>query len=1268
MAGRESYIFNVDAETRNAEQKLENIYKKMNDIDKISAKGKGNFDTVSQKDMTQSMEGIRAVTMEYQSLKREIEEVYQKLEKQSMVRAPKNSSDEYKRQVGERRQASAEEAKSVQKDLKQMEQQYQRILDIHRETADFQQTPTKSHSHAFNSNDLNNYREAVMAMAKDTDPAIERVEKLKHEMRELKKLDSRTTSDARRTQASGYMSFQQSKSFEADMQVGIVDNEEKRKGNLEQLGSLSEERRKRFDEVKEIEKSPGASDEEIHRKVALQEEIAQHDKEMKLRQEWNKALERSIQDSEKKLSDVQAVDPAVKPERGTTRGMMYERAPSVGLALTGAVAATFGALYSKGGSAKSGVQDDVISLAQRTDQDNSNYQVRKGAEEMGLADRLGFSAQEMLAFEEIYLSTSGLKGGSQEDRMEDLMTAAQSQAEFSRTTGVSSDTTRDFFGDMFQTGAVSGNQVKDIQDGFIGAIEQSGMAGREEEQLTALQGLVAQNAQGRQISSDDIRHLMGIQQVFASSENRSLQGEQGGQLLSGLDAGIKGAANDPQLRMMMGQGSDPRYQGVEGLGLLTERLEEGLSNQENLDRMIDIATGTGENETEQAVVFQKIAQQMGAEATMEQSREIIRMGKGGDLDAEAVERLLESNEEIGKNIGEEKRKSYDDMKESTQNQSDSVTEQKSSGLHDLGDIFRKTNESLGILPVSVYALTAAVASLAVAVAATAASFGIGQLIRGATAGRLFGRGRKAKTPPTRTGADGKSAPKTPILGPDGKPLPRSTTSQSKQTPKTGGWFSRMGDKFKGDKGEPKAGGGFFSKIFGDKGGGTPGGDNPLGKSGKFGKGLLGKALLPLGIGLGVAEVASAEKGKKVETAGEVAGGVGGWMAGAGVGAAAGTAIFPGIGTAIGALIGGISGSSIGSYVGKGIGKVVSNVGEWFGGSKASAAELDLENDPDVLAYQASTDKAKDNMGVPTTAKASASDPDSVTGNKIEGQVERETATQRHETENIRAENIAGELENLTLYEKLLSRATEILAIARQQNGIFGSAGNGGSEGGSGSLGYVEGGGFTSGDLTKHDLVQTDATLTAEDLDAWINSKASSGSVMRGMGEAFMKAGQESGMDPRYLVAHAAHETGWGSSNIAKEKGNMYGIGAFDASPYASAYGYDNTEAGIIEGAKWIKENYYDKGQTDLNSMRHNGGKHEYATDPQWDTKIGNIMQGAPAGSGTAKVESTVNVTVKANEDVVKAVNNSSDLAKAGKKIEQTIYASMNYHAQERVRA
>ena len=148
--------------------------------------------------------------------------------------------------------------------------------------------------------------------------------------------------------------------------------------------------------------------------------------------------------------------------------------------------------------------------------------------------------------------------------------------------------------------------------------------------------------------------------------------------------------------------------------------------------------------------------------------------------------------------------------------------------------------------------------------------------------------------------------------------------------------------------------------------------------------------------------------------------------------------------------------------------------------------------------------------------------------------------------------------------------------------------------------------------------------TEKELNDWIKSKNAS-SPFNGNAKIFIEAAKQSGLDPRYIIAHAALESGWGTSKIAKDKNNYFGIGAFDSSPYASAYKFGSgLAAGIIGGANWIAKNYYNGkyGQKTLRKMRWNNGVHQYATDTGWDTKIAQIMCGAPGGSGNSENTST----------------------------------------------
>jgi beta-N-acetylglucosaminidase len=144
-------------------------------------------------------------------------------------------------------------------------------------------------------------------------------------------------------------------------------------------------------------------------------------------------------------------------------------------------------------------------------------------------------------------------------------------------------------------------------------------------------------------------------------------------------------------------------------------------------------------------------------------------------------------------------------------------------------------------------------------------------------------------------------------------------------------------------------------------------------------------------------------------------------------------------------------------------------------------------------------------------------------------------------------------------------------------------------------------------------IRGSTSLTAAQINAYIDSKASQNSSLRGRGQDFIDAQNESGLNAEYLLSHAIEETGWGTSNIQKDKNNFFGIGAFDNSAYESAYSFDSVKAGIVGGAKWIAEHYANKGQNTLNLMRNNGGKHQYATNPLWDDNIATLWSNLPVG-------------------------------------------------------
>ncbi|MDU7432653.1 MAG: phage tail spike protein [Anaerococcus vaginalis] len=184
--------------------------------------------------------------------------------------------------------------------------------------------------------------------------------------------------------------------------------------------------------------------------------------------------------------------------------------------------------------------------------------------------------------------------------------------------------------------------------------------------------------------------------------------------------------------------------------------------------------------------------------------------------------------------------------------------------------------------------------------------------------------------------------------------------------------------------------------------------------------------------------------------------------------------------------------------------------------------------------------------------------------------------------------------------------------------------------------------WTNSNIIYHDLGFNLGGLSAGQLNNWIRA-TSPGSPFNGQGNVFMEAQKQSGLDARYILAHAALESAWGKSSIAKKYNNYFGIGAFDNDPNnAKNFSNSGLASGIINGAKWIAKNYYNSSykQTTLYKMRNNNGVHQYATDPNWHNKIANIMKGSerytsPSGPSSTKI---ITQTVTESKEVDKDTN------------------------------
>ncbi len=110
-----------------------------------------------------------------------------------------------------------------------------------------------------------------------------------------------------------------------------------------------------------------------------------------------------------------------------------------------------------------------------------------------------------------------------------------------------------------------------------------------------------------------------------------------------------------------------------------------------------------------------------------------------------------------------------------------------------------------------------------------------------------------------------------------------------------------------------------------------------------------------------------------------------------------------------------------------------------------------------------------------------------------------------------------------------------------------------------------------------------------------------------LGEAFMAAQEDWGVNALYLMAHAALESAWGTSEIAADKKNLFGYKAYDSNPYYHAGTFRSMEESINYVTAYIRRSYLDENGSFARGATLEGMNNYYATDSMWKVKIARIM-------------------------------------------------------------
>lgn len=131
-----------------------------------------------------------------------------------------------------------------------------------------------------------------------------------------------------------------------------------------------------------------------------------------------------------------------------------------------------------------------------------------------------------------------------------------------------------------------------------------------------------------------------------------------------------------------------------------------------------------------------------------------------------------------------------------------------------------------------------------------------------------------------------------------------------------------------------------------------------------------------------------------------------------------------------------------------------------------------------------------------------------------------------------------------------------------------------------------------------DNVTQSSGATAEYLDLAIQ-----GTGLDGLGEAYVGAEKDYGINAIFLLSITVLESGWGESRLAVEKNNVSGFRAYDSDPYNSATIFTTKEQSIRRTAEVLSKEYVALGRNTIVDI----GK-KYARDKRWASKVHSVSQ------------------------------------------------------------
>ena len=144
-------------------------------------------------------------------------------------------------------------------------------------------------------------------------------------------------------------------------------------------------------------------------------------------------------------------------------------------------------------------------------------------------------------------------------------------------------------------------------------------------------------------------------------------------------------------------------------------------------------------------------------------------------------------------------------------------------------------------------------------------------------------------------------------------------------------------------------------------------------------------------------------------------------------------------------------------------------------------------------------------------------------------------------------------------------------------------------------------------------------LTLEQFKKILSDSKDTNKIFQSNAEYFYYIEKQYNINGVFVAAVGIHESGWGTSKIARDKNNLFGYGAYDSNPYNGAYQFSTYSECIDLIARVFVKYYINPKGTSIyggekaagtyyNGATLSGINTKYATDKNWANGVYNHMK------------------------------------------------------------